>query len=79
MKIIQIDYDALSLEISDENKILFRRAWVDQMKSLPYDQFGEYIKSNIYPVLTDNERMLWNRTTISNRDLHQAIQEFLST
>jgi len=64
------------LEISDDCTISFQREWIAHLKALPYDQFGEYIKSAIYPALSDKERMIWNRSTISNLNLHQAIIDY---
>ncbi|NLG17863.1 MAG: hypothetical protein GX556_11070 [Fibrobacter sp.] len=65
---------ALMLHITPELCIYFRSEWVEQLRALPYDQFGEFIRSTIYPSLSDKERRLWNKTTINNRDLQAAVQ-----
>ena len=75
MKLERID-GVLMLFISPDSYISFLDSWVEQLRSLPYDQFGEYIRTNIYPALSEKERRLWNKSTISNRVLHAAIGEF---
>ena len=75
MKLERID-GVLMLCIAPETYISFRWSWVEQLRSLPYDQFGEYIRTYIYPALSDLERKLWNKATISNRNLHNAVQAF---
>jgi len=62
------------LHITPELHISFHDEWVEQLRALPYDQFGEFIRSTIYPALSDKERKLWNKATISNRDLQAAVQ-----
>jgi hypothetical protein len=62
------------LYITTESCIAFRDEWVELLRTLPYDQFGEYIRSTIYPALSDKDQKLWNRATISNQDLCTTIQ-----
>jgi hypothetical protein len=66
----------LFLTINSDFKITFKPVWVEKHLSLPYDQFGEFIRSNIYPALTDKERIIWSSTTISNVELKAALQAF---
>lgn len=66
----------LFLSINSDFKITFKLEWVEKLLSLPYDQFGEFIRANIYPSLTDKERIIWNSTTISNLELKTALQAF---
>lgn len=77
MKIVR-NNDLIQLELGNEEIIVIKRDWIDNLKSLPYDKFGDYIKSNIYPALTDKERKIWNRATISNVELQTALQDFSS-
>lgn len=67
-------HGVLMLHITPELYISFHDEWVVQLRALPYDQFGEFIRSTIYPALSDKERKLWNKATISNRDLQAAVQ-----
>lgn len=64
----------LMLHITPELYISFHDEWVEALRALPYDQFGEFIRSTIYPALSDKERKLWYKATISNRDLQAAVQ-----
>jgi hypothetical protein len=70
--------DELFLTINADFKITFKTEWVEKLLPLPYDQYGEYIRSNIYPALTDKEKIIWNSTTISNLELQTALQSFSS-
>jgi hypothetical protein len=65
------------LHITPELSISFHDEWVEALRALPYEQFGEFIRSTIYPALSDKERKLWNKATISNRDLQAAVQAVL--
>lgn len=67
----------LMLHITPELSISFHDEWVEALRALPYEQFGEFIRSTIYPALSDKERKLWNKATISNRDLQAAVQAVL--
>jgi len=75
MKLMLKNNDLL-LEISDTCEISFQRDWISHLRTLPYEQFGDYIKSTIYPALSEKDKMTWIRSTISNRDLLQVVQEF---
>lgn len=68
----------LFLEINSDCLITFKDEWVEKLRSLPYDQFGEFIRSTIYPAFNDKEKKIWNKVTISNIDLQAAIQAFAS-
>jgi hypothetical protein len=64
----------LVLHISDKISVSFRNEWVEQLKALPYEQYGDFLKDTIYPALTEEERKLWREAQISNRALHEALQ-----
>ena len=64
----------LMLHITPELYISFHDEWAEALRALPYDQFGEFIRSTIYPALSDKERKLWNKATINNRALQAAVQ-----
>lgn len=75
MRLIQKDKDVL-LEISENCEISFQKEWIIHLRTLPYEQYGDYIKSTIYPALSEKDKMIWIRSTISNRDLLQAVNEY---
>jgi hypothetical protein len=68
--------DVPVLIITIDCMITFREEWIKQLRVLPYDKFGEFIRTNIYPALNDTDRKIWNSSTISNRDLQAAVQTF---
>lgn len=67
------------LMINIDCMITFREEWITQLRTLPYDQFGDFIRTNIYPALTDTDKKVWNSSTISNRDLQAAVEAFTRT
>jgi hypothetical protein len=66
----------LFLEIDPDSCVTFREEWIEYLNSIPYEQFGVFIRDNIYPAFTDKERKIWHKASISNRDLLSAIQLF---
>ena len=68
--------DVLMLDIGDDLCVPFFEEWVKQLRPLPYEEFGDFMRDTIYPALSDKERKLWHKATISNRDLQNAIQAF---
>jgi hypothetical protein len=68
--------DVPVLIITIDCMITFKEEWIKQLRVLPYDKFGEFIRTNIYPALNDTDRKIWNSSTISNRDLQAAVQTF---
>ena len=70
--------DVLILWIAEDITITFRDEWVQHLSTLPYDKFGEFIRVNIYSSLSDTDKKIWNRATISNLDLRTAAQTFLA-
>jgi hypothetical protein len=66
--------NVLFLSIAPECTISFKKEWVEHLRTLPYTKFGEYIRTIIYPALSSDERKLWNKSTINNRELHEAVQ-----
>ena len=66
----------LMLDISN-GRVKFREEWIEKLRALPSEEFGEFIRLNVYPALSDLEKRLWNRSQISNKDLLSAIQTFV--
>jgi hypothetical protein len=66
--------NALTLDLGEGKTVAFRDEWIVQLRALAYDKYGEYIRTTIYPALSDDERKLWNRTTVNNLDLQAALQ-----
>ena len=64
----------LSLQITHDSFVAFKNEWIEQLRALPYEQYGDFLKDTIYPALTEEERKLWRKAQISNRTLHSALQ-----
>ena len=75
MKLERIN-DVLMLNLGNGLYISFRDEWVQELKLLSIEQFGDFIRDRIYPTLSDIEKKTWNQSTISNRDLLNAVQVF---
>lgn len=67
----------LMLCIDPDVSISFRESWIENLSKLSYEKYGDYIKSEIYPILSDGDRKIWNKSTISNKGLQEAIVEFM--
>jgi hypothetical protein len=59
----------LMLHFPPDQYLSFKYSWIDALKNLPMEKYTEYIKKEIYPIFTSNEKSYWNKNTISNRDL----------
>lgn len=68
--------NVIVLHIDDNKSIVFREEWVEQLRTLPCDDYGTFMRDTIYPALSVKDRNIWHKTTISNRDLQSAIQAF---
>jgi hypothetical protein len=66
----------LLLDFGDGSRISFKKVWINELQSLQYDRYGDFIRSNIYPALSFEEKKIWNKATVSNRELETAVQEF---
>ena len=66
---------SITLVIGDSS-VAFRPEWVEELRALPYEQFGTFLKSTLYPALSEEEKKIWNRSQISNVDLQAALKEF---
>jgi hypothetical protein len=64
----------LLLYITDNCVIEFKTEWAEHLRSLPIEQFGDFLKDVIYPALSREEQKLWNQVQISNPELNAAIQ-----
>jgi hypothetical protein len=68
----------LIFDADSDQLITFKDKWAEMLRSLPYDQYGVYIRAEIYPALTDTEQKIWKSTTISNLALRDAVEAFFS-
>jgi hypothetical protein len=66
----------LLLDLGGGSCISFKEVWINELLSLPYDRYGDFIRSNIYPALSDKDKKIWNKATVNNRELEAAVQEF---
>ena len=66
--------NAFTLHLTPELTIDFQESWVDYLRLLPFDSYGDYIRSTIYPGLSDTDKRTWNKTTVSNKKLFEAVQ-----
>ena len=65
----------LFLKLGD-NSIYFDKAWIEQMRVIPFENIGDYVRKTIYPSLSDEEKKIWFKAQISNKELLQVILDF---
>jgi hypothetical protein len=68
--------NGIKLQIGEGSSISFQKEWAEQLRALPYEEFGSFMRDTIYPALSEEERKTWNSTKISNKDLQLAIEDF---
>ncbi|MBN1292353.1 MAG: hypothetical protein JXB48_10985 [Candidatus Latescibacteria bacterium] len=76
MKLCKIN-ESLMLQIPPDTYISFRESWINDLKTLPYEKFGDYIRRNIYSFFNSQDRSFWNKSTINNKELQEAIVGYL--
>ena len=72
---LQRIHDTLCLHFGHGLTVAFREEWAAQLRGLPLDQYGIFLRDTVYPALSKADRRTWHRVTIDNRSLHKAIQE----
>ena len=73
MKLTPNKNHTYTLHLSESSSITLEASWVDYLRLVTYDEYGDYIRSTIYPGLCDGDRWVWNRVTVSNRKLFKAV------
>ncbi len=66
----------LVLHLAPESSIVFREDWIEQLRALSLDDYGNFMRDTIYPALSDLDQRIWRKTSISNLDLQAAILAF---
>ena len=67
----------LLLKFPPDIFISFKESWIRELQKLPIDKYAEYIKTEIYPFFSSQERSSWMKSTINNNELETAIVEYL--
>ncbi len=75
MKLERIQ-NVLFLKVAEENSIAFREEWVEQLRNLPPEGYGEFMRDTIYPALSAEDRKVWHKTAMSNLDIQSAVMAF---
>ena len=77
MKLNRIDgLQMLKLDLGNGHNVTFLKEWFENLRNLPVDEYGSFMRNIIYPELPARDRRSWDRSRISSRDLHAAIQGF---
>lgn len=68
---------ALFLRISEELSVPFKEEWIEQLQLInTLTAVGDFLRDTLYPALTDEERKVWRRCKINNRDLLNLVQDY---
>ncbi len=73
MKLTPNKNSTYTLHLSASSAITLESSWVDYLRLVPYEEYGDYIRATIYPGLSDQDRWVWNRVTVSNKELFKAV------
>ena len=66
--------NAFTLHLTPELSIDFQEAWVDYLRLLPFEEDCIYVRSTIYPGFSEKDKKTWNKVTVSNKELFEAVQ-----
>ena len=66
--------NAFILHLTPELTIDFQEAWVDYLRLIPFEEYCIYVRSTIYPGLSDADKKTWNKVTVSNKELFEAVK-----
>ena len=73
MKLTPNKDNTYTLHLTESSAITLEASWVDYLRLVSFDGYGDYIRSTIYPGLSDTDKRTWNRVTVSNREFHEAV------
>lgn len=65
----------MQLVLDDGQTIVFHAEWIQHLRVISYEQFGEYIRKTVYPAFSEQEKKIWNNSKISNRELLHAVYD----
>ena len=65
---------SFSLKFNENSFVSLKIEWVDMLRQLPFEEYGPILKETIYPGLSPEEKIIWNKSFTSNKDLFSAIQ-----
>ena len=65
---------SFSLKFSENLSVSLKIEWVDMLRQLPFEEYGTVLKETIYPGLSPEEKLVWNKSFTSNKDLFSAIR-----
>ncbi len=67
------------LKFSDNQSVSLKQSWIDMLRQLSFEEYGPVLKEIIYPGLSTEEKLVWNKSFTSNKDLFSAIQSLDET
>lgn len=63
------------LKFSENSSVSFKSEWVDILRKLPFEEYGSVLRDTVYPALSPEEKIIWNKSFTSNKDLFSAIKD----
>ncbi|NLD99059.1 MAG: hypothetical protein GX640_04230 [Fibrobacter sp.] len=61
------------LKFDENSSVSLKTEWVDILHQISFEEYGIVLKETVYPGLSPQEKMIWNKNFTSNKDLFSAI------
>ena len=61
------------LKFDENSSVSLKTEWVDILHQISFEEYGIVLKETVYPGLSPQEKMIWNKSFTSNKDLFSAI------
>ena len=61
------------LKFNEISSVSLKTEWVEILRQISFEEYGIVLKETVYPGLSPQEKMIWNKNFTSNKDLFSAI------
>ncbi|NLE01404.1 MAG: hypothetical protein GX640_16175 [Fibrobacter sp.] len=61
------------LKFNEISSVSLKTEWVEILRQISFEEYGIVLKETVYPGLSPQEKMIWNKSFTSNKDLFSAI------
>lgn len=75
--ILERSNSSFLLKFDEISSVSLKEEWVEILRQISFEEYGIVLKETVYPGLSPQEKMIWNKNFTSNKDLHLAIEAVL--
>lgn len=61
------------LKFNEISSVSLKTEWVEILRQISFEEYGIVLKETVYPGLSPQEKVIWNKSFTSNKDLFSAI------